>query len=101
MPQIPVTCIYTKTDGIVPWKHCMEASSLRKDIKNIEVYGSHSGMGANVSVLLVTANMLMANIKGKKIRDVGSNIERYLYPNFWKKARRVFKAKMEISQVVK
>ncbi len=101
VPQLPVTCIYTKTDGIVPWKHCMEAANYRKDIKNIEVYGSHSGMGANVSVLLVTANMLCANIKGKKIRDVGSNIERYLYPNFWKKARRVFKEKIAISQVVK
>ncbi|MCA0153139.1 alpha/beta fold hydrolase [Winogradskyella vincentii] len=101
IPQIPVTCIYTKTDGLIPWKHCMEAATLRKDIKNIEVFGSHSGMGANVSVLLVTANMLMANIQGKKIRDVGSNIERYLYPNFWKKARRVFNARRALAQVTK
>jgi len=100
IPKLPITCIYTKTDGLIPWKHCMEAATLRKDIKNIEVFGSHSGMGANVSVLLVTANMLSANIQGKKIRDVGSNIERYLYPNFWKKARRVFKAKREIAKVV-
>jgi len=100
VPQIPVTCIYTKTDGLVPWKHCMEAATFRKDIKNIEVYGSHSGMGANVSVLLVTANMLSANIQGKKIRDVGSNIERYLYPNFWKKARRVFNANKANTKVV-
>ena len=34
----------------------MEAESYRDDIKNIEVYGSHSGLGANVSVLLITAN---------------------------------------------
>lgn len=90
VPKVPVTCIYSKTDGIVPWKHCIEASTYRKDIRNIEVFGSHSGMGANISVLLVTANMLSANIQGKKIRDVGSNIERYLYPNFWKKATRIF-----------
>ncbi|MCA0133542.1 alpha/beta fold hydrolase [Winogradskyella alexanderae] len=101
VPQLPVTCIYTKTDGLIPWKHCMEAATLRKDIKNIEVFGSHSGLGANVSVLLVTANMLSANIQGKKIRDVGSNIERYLYPNFWKKARRVFKAKRALAQAAK
>jgi len=101
VPKVPVTCIYTKTDGLVPWKHCIEASSFRKDIKNIEVFGSHSGMGANASVLLVTANMLSANIQGKKIRDVGSNIERYLYPNFWNKARRVFNSKKSIAQVVK
>ncbi|MGB5378797.1 alpha/beta hydrolase [Muriicola sp.] len=101
IPQIPITCIYTKTDGLIPWKHCMEAATLRKDIKNIEVFGSHSGMGANVSVLLVTANMLSANIQGKKIRYVGSNIERYLYPNFWKKALRVFKTKRLKTQAAK
>nr|WP_321227992.1 alpha/beta hydrolase [uncultured Psychroserpens sp.] len=101
IPKVPVTCIYTKTDGLVPWKHCIEANTFRKDIKNIEVFGSHSGMGANASVLLVTANMLSANIQGKKIRDVGSNIERYLYPNFWKKARKVFKSKKPIAQVIK
>ncbi|MFL0353197.1 alpha/beta hydrolase [Xanthomarina sp. GH4-25] len=101
IPNVPVTCIYTKTDGLVPWKHCVEAATSRKNIKNIEVFGSHSGMGANVSVLLVTANMLSANIQGKKIRDVGSNIERFLYPNFWNKARKAFKTKKPIVQVIK
>ena len=101
IPDVPITCIYTKTDGLLPWKHCMEADTSRKDIKNIEVFGSHSGLGANVSVLLVTANMLMANILGKKIRDVGSNVERFLYPNFWNKARKVFKAKKPSVAVIK
>nr|WP_321243530.1 alpha/beta hydrolase [uncultured Psychroserpens sp.] len=101
VPTVPVTCIYTKLDGLVPWKHCIEAETFRKDIKNIEVYGSHSGMGANASVLLVTANMLSANIQGKKIRDVGSNFERVLYPNFWNKARKAFKSKKSIVQVAK
>lgn len=101
IPEVPVTCIYTKTDGLVPWKHCMEAETSRKNIKNIEVFGSHSGLGANVSVLLVTANMLSANIQGKKLKNVGSNIERFLYPNFWKKARKVLKSKAPMSPVVK
>ena len=101
IPTVPVTCIYTKTDGLIPWKHCMEAETYRKNIKNIEVFGSHSGMGANVSVLLVTANMLSANIQGKKIRDVGSNIERFLYPNFWNKARKAFQTKKAIAQCLK
>ncbi|WP_179344184.1 esterase/lipase family protein [Winogradskyella ursingii] len=101
IPIVPVTCIYTKTDGLVPWKHCMEAETSRKDIKNIEVFGSHSGLGANVSVLLVTANMLSANIQGKKLRNVGSNIERFLYPNFWNKARKALKNNKSIRPVVK
>lgn len=101
IPNVPVTCIYTKTDGLVPWKHCIEAETSRKDIKNIEVFGSHSGMGANVSVLLVTANMLSANIQGKKLRNVGANMERFLYPKFWVKARKAFKTKNLIAQVIK
>ncbi|MEM9866652.1 MAG: alpha/beta hydrolase, partial [Bacteroidota bacterium] len=88
IPNVPITCIYTKTDGLLPWKHCMEAESFRDDIKNIEVYGSHSGLGANVSVLLITANALSANIKGKTISDTTTNIERILYPFYWNKKKR-------------
>ena len=88
IPNVPITCIYTKTDGLLPWKHCMEAESYREDIKNIEVYGSHSGLGANVSVLLITANALSANINGKTIKDTTPNIERILYPFYWNKKKR-------------
>ncbi len=88
IPNVPITCIYTKTDGLLPWKHCMEAESFRDDIKNIEVYGSHSGLGANVSVLLITANALSANINGKAISDTTTNIERILYPFYWNKKKR-------------
>ena len=51
IPKVPITCIYTKTDGLLPWKHCQEAETLRGDIKNIEVFGSHIGMGANASII--------------------------------------------------
>jgi len=88
IPNVPITCIYTKTDGLLPWKHCMEAESYRNDIKNIEVFGSHSGLGANVSVLLITANALSANINGKTIKDTTPNIERILYPFYWNKKKR-------------
>ncbi len=88
IPNVPITCIYTKTDGLLPWKHCMEAESYRDDIKNIEVYGSHSGLGANVSVLLITANALSANINGKTLRDTTTYIERILYPFYWNKKKR-------------
>lgn len=88
IPNVPITCIYTKTDGLLPWKHCMEAESYRSGIKNIEVYGSHSGLGANVSVLLITANALSANINGKTIQDTTTNFERVLYPFYWNKKKR-------------
>ncbi|MDO6596263.1 alpha/beta hydrolase [Oceanihabitans sp. 2_MG-2023] len=101
IPTVPVTCIYTKTDGLVPWKHCMEAETFRKNIKNIEVYGSHSGMGANASVLLTTANALSANLNGKEIQEVSANIERFLYPHFWNKARKALQTKKAILPVIK
>ncbi|WP_339662878.1 alpha/beta hydrolase [uncultured Polaribacter sp.] len=83
IPAVPVTCIYTKTDGLLPWKHCMEAETLRKDIKNIEVFGSHCGMGANASVLLTVANSLNTNITGKKPKGILTKVESLFFPKFW------------------
>ncbi|MDP5105742.1 MAG: alpha/beta hydrolase [Polaribacter sp.] len=83
IPDVPVTCIYTKTDGLLPWKHCMEAETLRKDIKNIEVFGSHCGMGANASVLLTVANSLNTNITGKKPKGILTKVESLFFPKFW------------------
>ncbi len=93
IPDVPVTCLYTRTDGLVPWKHCMEAESYRSNIKNIEVFGSHSGLGANASVLMMTANALSANIHGVHINNTTTNVERVLYPTFWrrKKLNLIFK----------
>ncbi|HHC79011.1 MAG TPA: alpha/beta hydrolase [Flavobacteriia bacterium] len=85
IPDVPITCIYTKTDGVVPWKHCMEAHTYRKNINNIEVFGSHSGMGANATVLLSVANSLSANIQGKEVKGITTHIESLLFPKFWKK----------------
>lgn len=90
IPKVPVTCIYTKTDGLVPWKHCMEAESYSDTIKNIEVFGSHSGLGANASVLMITANALSANIQGKTIEEATTYMERILYPFYWNKKKRNF-----------
>ena len=83
IPEVPITCIYTKTDGLLPWKHCMEAETLRKNIRNIEVFGSHCGMGANASVLLTVANSLNTNITGKEPKGITTNIEKLFFPKFW------------------
>ena len=84
IPQIPITCIYTKTDGLVPWKHCLEAETFRNDIKNIEVFGSHSGMGANATVLLTVAKTLHENIENTQQKGIISKAEKLFYPDFWK-----------------
>ena len=49
-PVVPVTAIYSKKDGIVPWQACME--NPENDLhENREVRGSHFGLGVNRDVL--------------------------------------------------
>ena len=55
-PPVPSTAIYSKTDGVVPWQNCIEQPSPTTD--NIEVYGSHCGLGVNPSVLYLIADRL-------------------------------------------
>lgn len=87
IPNVPITCIYTKTDGLVPWKHCLEAETFRNDIKNVEVFGSHCGLGANASVLVTIANTLIANTQGKAPKGLITNIENLFFPKFWKQKK--------------
>lgn len=61
----------------------MEAETYRKDIKNIEVFGSHCGMGANATILLTVANALSANLETKKDETIIEKVEQLFYPKFW------------------
>lgn len=54
---VPTTAIYSKSDGIVNWKMCMEAVETEIH-QNIQVRGSHIGMGANFSILKIIADRL-------------------------------------------
>jgi pimeloyl-ACP methyl ester carboxylesterase len=53
---VPATSIYSRTDGIVPWRNCIEPQGAASE--NIEVRGSHCGLGANASVLYAVADRL-------------------------------------------
>jgi hypothetical protein len=83
IPKLPITCIYTKTDGLIPWKNCMEAETYRNDIKNIEVFGSHCGMGANATVLLTVANALNSNMEEVAKKTIIEKVETLFFPKFW------------------
>ncbi len=48
--SVPSVAFYSKTDGIVPWQACMDDQD-PTDHKNIEVTGSHIGLGVNEEVL--------------------------------------------------
>jgi len=53
---IPCTSIFSKTDGVVPWRYSIELEDAYTD--NIEVYGSHVGLGVNPAVYLAVSDRL-------------------------------------------
>ena len=55
-PPVPSTAIYSRSDGVVPWPRCRETPGARTD--NIEVRGSHVGLGFNPLVLYAVADRL-------------------------------------------
>lgn len=59
--QVPLTAIYTKTDGVVDWKYCIS----KKAEDNIEVKGTHIGLAFNPAVYSIIAKNLSG--KGKTL----------------------------------
>jgi pimeloyl-ACP methyl ester carboxylesterase len=53
---VPSTAIYSRTDGVVRWHTCIDAVDATHE--NVEVRGSHSGLGFNPAVLFVIADRL-------------------------------------------
>src|SRR5262249_48286785 len=43
--EVPSTAVYTKMDGIVPWRACIDDVSAIAE--NVQVFGSHAGLGHN------------------------------------------------------
>lgn len=52
----PSTAIFSKSDGVVPWRGCIEPKTPLTD--NIEVYASHCGLGVNPFVYFAVADRL-------------------------------------------
>jgi pimeloyl-ACP methyl ester carboxylesterase len=53
---VPATAIFTRSDGVVPWRACLELPSNTSE--SVEVFGSHSGLGFNPAALWVIADRL-------------------------------------------
>ena len=56
-PDVPTTSIYSRNDGIVPWQACKHDNEHDR-LQDVEVAGSHLGMGWNPQVLAVVADRL-------------------------------------------
>lgn len=53
---VPATSIYSRTDGVAPWQTCID--EVREFAENIEVHGSHVGMGVSPAVVVAILDRL-------------------------------------------
>ena len=59
VPPQPFTSVFTRTDGIVNWKTCLQKNSQKhSDWENIEVRASHCGIGVNPASFYIIADRL-------------------------------------------
>lgn len=77
-PPVPATAIYSKGDGVVAWQNCRESAADTTD--NIEVRGSHCGLGVNPAVLWAVADRLSRKEGDFKPFD-NSGLWQFVYPS--------------------
>ena len=58
-PPVPSTAIFSRTDGVAHWQACTHHNvENHNEAENIEVRGSHMGLGHNHQVIWIVANRL-------------------------------------------
>ncbi len=55
-PPVPTTSIFSRSDGICAWQTCLNEE--RAEVENIEVYGSHCGLGHHPAAVYAVADRL-------------------------------------------
>jgi hypothetical protein len=76
-PPVPLTSIYSRTDGVVAWRACLEQEGPAAE--NVEVRGSHCGLGHNPAALWAVADRL-AQPEGQWSRFAPVGALQALYP---------------------
>ena len=56
-PPVPTTSIYSKFDGVCHWRACIQHGG-HDQVENIEILGSHTGMGVNPQSMFIVADRL-------------------------------------------
>jgi pimeloyl-ACP methyl ester carboxylesterase len=74
---VPSTAIYTRSDGVVRWHTCIDTETDQHE--NVEVRGSHSGLGWNPAALAVVLDRL-AQPEGQWRRFKPLPVLRPFYP---------------------
>ncbi|MBP6013506.1 MAG: alpha/beta fold hydrolase [Alphaproteobacteria bacterium] len=84
---IPSTAIFSKEDGVVSWRACVEKTTGLTD--NIQVYASHCGLGVNPSVFFAVADRLALPDREWRPFDRDSSMwRRMVYPSSGEFVRR-------------
>ena len=83
-PSVPCTAIFSKTDGVVPWKYCLEKQE-DESTQNVAVSCSHWSYGYNPSVLYCIADRL-AQTQDKWQHFQPKGMRKWAYPNLRFKA---------------
>jgi pimeloyl-ACP methyl ester carboxylesterase len=55
-PPVPTTAIFSRTDGVCAWQCCVETEG--PEVENIEVQGSHCGLGHHPAAVYAIADRL-------------------------------------------
>lgn len=80
---VPSTAVYTRSDGVVHWRLCLEVKGPRSE--SVEVFGSHCGLGFNTSVAIVIADRLAQDVnKWKRFRAPIWALAAFPRPTHWK-----------------
>lgn len=58
---VPVTAIYSRYDGVVPWQACIDRHG--NDVEHVEVNSSHVGMGLDPDVWRIVAERIAAPVE--------------------------------------
>jgi hypothetical protein len=74
---VPSTAIYSRDDGIVPWRTCVQP--VGPITENIEVHGSHCGLGHNAAAVYAVGDRLAQPEHHWQPFDP-PGVLRYLYP---------------------
>ena len=70
-PEVPTTSIFSRSDGVVDWQACMH-DGRQEGTEDIEVDGSHFGLGWNPEVLAIIADRLGQLVSGASASSTGS-----------------------------
>lgn len=80
-PPVPTTSVFSRSDGICAWQTCLNEES--DTVENIEVYGSHCGLGHHPAAVYAVADRL-AQPEGQWKKFDRSGWRSLVYPD-WKR----------------